>query len=275
MKRILALVLLLCTAASCVFVLNSCGCKHEKLGEYGFDDNEHWRVCNDCDEKVNVTAHDFGTAERISTGTHKKTCKVCNKPVYVYSTTETTETSFETVDLGDNYVVDVEIRASQGDERQMGSIAREGSVFCQEFINWKGNKRTHEAMFAEFTESGSFQYEAELDSSDNVTSCVKTELNEGTLAEFTAMFQGAIIPADLLDFSLYTYDEEDQVYEANSRIGMYKNIKLGYEDGKLATVQYVISMPRMESGISYEVDYTYKMSINYGAADITIPAVTE
>lgn len=275
MKKILALLLVLATALSCMLALTSCSCEHESFGAYESNDTDHWRVCDKCGHK-DVTAHSFGDGERISNGVHMRTCSECHKQVYVYSTTETSEVFFESVDLGDSYTATVKARASVGDERVEIAIIRQGNVFCQESIRWKGNTPTHEAMFGEFTDTASYQYAVEFNSDGEVSSCQKSEMNQGTLAEFAEMFQDEIIPAELLDYSLYTYDAEDKVYKANnSAIGSYKNVELGFENRKLATISYKQIRYKQQDGIPYEVTYTYEIEIDYGFAELTIPAVTE
>ncbi len=274
MKKFLAILLTLATAVSCMFALTSCACEHESFGDYESNDVDHWRVCDKCGHK-DVTAHSFGDGERISTGVHKRTCSDCYKQVYVYSHTETSEPYFESVDLGENYTATVKARASVGDERIEGAIIRQSGVFCQESIRWNGNTPTHAAMFGEFTDTGAYQYAVQFNSDGEISSCTKSELNQGTLAEFAAMFQDEIVPEEFLDFSLYTYDAEDKVYKASNSIGSYKNVELGFENGKLATIAYKQTAYRQQDGIPYEVTYTYEIEIDYGFAELTIPAVTE
>ena len=275
MKKILALTLVIATCLSLCVGFTSCSCEHKaNANGYDFDDTNHWFVCESCEEPFDVVAHTFGETERIVNGTHKKTCTVCNKIVEVTFNTEVTEAQFETIDLGENYVLNAEMRASVGDTRQEVSVARQSGIFCRENIEWKGNTPTHTAMFAEFVEGGAYKYDVTLNSNGDITKCTKSDMNQGTLAEFAAAMQKTMIDEDLLDFSLYTYDAEDGVYVANAAIGSYKDVKLGFEEGKLATIEYKLSMPNPDNPY-YMIDYTCKYDIYYGRAALTIPTVTE
>ena len=87
-KRFAIILAILCVLATCL-ALAACdnnGHVH-KLGKFDNDENEHWRICTECGEKVSE-AHTFGEKTVVSeptekdVGVAKQTCTVCGYTVY-------------------------------------------------------------------------------------------------------------------------------------------------------------------------------------------------
>lgn len=51
-------------------------CKHTSLSSWRSDNDSHWKLCNDCDEKVNKSSHSMKW-QSISNEKHNQKCSVC------------------------------------------------------------------------------------------------------------------------------------------------------------------------------------------------------
>lgn len=87
-QRFAIILAVVCLLAAC-FALVACdnnGHVHQ-LGKFEVDENEHWRICTECGEKVSE-AHTFGEKTVVSeptekdVGVAKQTCTVCGYTVY-------------------------------------------------------------------------------------------------------------------------------------------------------------------------------------------------
>ncbi|MGN1040260.1 MAG: leucine-rich repeat protein [Candidatus Fimimonas sp.] len=127
MKRKLLLVLAMVLAVSlCALALSACGHEHT-LGTWQSDESTHWQQCEECGEKLAVSAHAWNNGEVTQQatcteeGTKTFTCAVCNATK--------TESMLATGHTSSDWIVDVAATCTTN-----GSRHAECTV-CQEVLD--------------------------------------------------------------------------------------------------------------------------------------------
>ena len=266
MKKVFLIVLALTMCLSTAILFSSCACEHVCTTEGEWDATHHWSVCDKCGETYDKAEHTWGEASRVSVGTHMHACTVCKKQAYLEYETKITADTFETaMTLGNNFTLIAEMKVTTGvDAKSEFAIERQGDKFSLETVSTSSEAgKIRSAIFAEIVDGKVYEYEVDFDKDDNISACVKEEMEGVSATEYFADFENDIIPDMLHDFSLYTYDEDSQTYKTASIANYLTNVELGFEDNKIVLIKYTLS------------DYSYTMEITYGNADITIPAVTQ
>ncbi len=270
MKRILLTALALVMCLSTVALLSSCACEHTCSTEPEWDDDNHWSVCDDCGEKYDEAAHEWGDTSRVSVGTHKHACTVCKHEAYITYETEATEEQFEAAKLGTNYsVIGGAVAVSNPDAKQHISIKRaDNKLYTESVTSTPASGEKRDIEFYEIVDNKVYEYDVVCDDDGNVTKCTKEE-SEAPVDALINSYEHIILPEGLLDdMSKFTYSEESKMYEADSislASGLtLTKVKAGFEDGKLVMIKYI----RSEF-------YDYSFELSYNDAEITIPEVTE
>ena len=269
MKRILLVALALVMCLSTVALLSSCGCKeHTSSGEYEWDANGHWLVCDNCEEKYEAADHQWGASSRVSVGTHKHACTVCKHEAYLTFKTDVTAEQFA-AELGTNYTVIGEyFVVDSPNAKQDVGLTRADGKFCVETVATTSSGVNREVEFYEVVGDKVYEYEVDCDKDGNITACAKEEI-DATADEVFARYEHVVLPTGLLDdMTKFTYNEESKMYEV-AAISLQSgesltNVKVGFEDGKLVMLEYV----RFNT-------YSYSFEISYNNAVVNLPTVTQ
>ena len=283
MKKIVSLMVSLCSLLSASVMFAACGHDCEFATDWSKDATHHWHACvgddEDCEEVADKAEHTWNAGEvttpatATAKGVKTYTCTVCAQTKteeFEAVTTVTAEQWAAAFNLSDDIC---SMTATATAEMEEGGMTVNANMFAQYILTETAIYGKSVSTYTMGDQTQEYGYEAYVTKEGNAYYAYEQEEEEGqpvwvrttATAEDFADARSEVDLSDMFpfEFANATYDAETKTYTVADIAGNpdeyepgYKNIKVQFVDGKLVSLTFIMDDDGMEMDYVVTVSYT-------------------